>query len=306
MCPRATAFASLGLAVLALAAAQPGAVHAQEMQDVRIETVEVAPGIYMLVGRGGNIGVSVGEDGVFLIDDQYAPLTDKVVAAIRAVSDAPIRFVLNTHWHGDHTGGNENLGEAGALIVAHDNVRKRMRVEQFLEVFDRTVEPAPPGALPVVTFSETVTFHLNGDEIHAFHVENAHTDGDAIIVFRNADVVHMGDTYFNGVYPFIDISTGGSIDGVIAAADAVLATIGDETRIIPGHGPLSGKAELKAFRDMMAGVRAAVAEQVAAGKTLEETIAAGPTAPWDAAWGAGFIKPETFTRIVYVDLSRKR
>jgi glyoxylase-like metal-dependent hydrolase (beta-lactamase superfamily II) len=296
--------ATIGLVALATVTAAPGA-RAQGMEDTQVGTVNVAPGIYMLTGRGGNIGVSAGEDGVFLIDDQYAPLTEKIVAAIRAFSDAPIRFVLNTHWHGDHTGGNENMGEAGALIVAHDNVRRRMSVEQFLEVFDRTVEAAPPGALPVVTFSETVTFHLNGDEIHAFHVENAHTDGDAIIVFRNAGVVHMGDTYFNGLYPFIDISTGGSIDGVIAAANRVLAIVDDDTRIMPGHGPLSNKAELEGYRDMLVGVRAAVAEEIARGRSLDETIAAKPTAAWDAKWGRGFLNPDTFTRIVYTDLSRK-
>ncbi len=306
MNPRAIALVSLGVAALAVGApARP--LRAQEMADVKIQRIEVAPGVYMLVGRGGNIGVSAGEDGVFLIDDQFAPLTDKVIAAIREVSDAPIRFVLNTHWHGDHTGGNENMGKAGALIVAHDNVRKRLSVDQFLEAFGRTVKAAPPDALPVVTFSESVTFHLNGDEIRAFHVANAHTDGDAIIVFKKANVVHMGDTYFNGFYPFIDISTGGSIDGMIAAADRVLGMIDDRTRVIPGHGPLSDKAGLAAFRDMLVGVRAAVADLVAQGKSVEEAIAAAPTAPWDAQWGGSdFMKPERFVRIVYTDLAKKK
>ena len=191
--------------------------------DARIGTVRVADNIHMLTGPGGNIGVLTGKDGTFLIDDQYAPLADKVRAAFQAISSTPVRFVVNTHWHDDHTGGNENLGEAGALIVAHENVRKRMSVEQFLAVFNARVPPAADGALPVITFTESVTFHWNGEELHVFHVAPAHTDGDSIIHFKKANAVHMGDTYFNGMYPFIDTSTGGSIAGMIAAADRVCA-----------------------------------------------------------------------------------
>jgi glyoxylase-like metal-dependent hydrolase (beta-lactamase superfamily II) len=279
--------------------------RAQDWEAVEIGTQELAPGVYMLSGRGGNIGVSAGEDGVFIIDDQYAPLTEKIVAAIRAVSDEPIRFVLNTHWHGDHTGGNENLGEAGALIVAHDNVRERMSVEQFIEAFDSRTPPSPEGALPVVTFSASVTFHLNGDELHVFHVEHAHTDGDAIIHFRKSNVVHMGDTYFARVYPFIDVSTGGTIDGMIAAADKVLSIVDDDTQIIPGHGELSNKTELREYRAMLAGVRDAVAAEIAKGKSEDEVVAADPTARWNEEWGQAWLNAETFTRIVYSDLVRK-
>jgi glyoxylase-like metal-dependent hydrolase (beta-lactamase superfamily II) len=178
-------------------------------------------------------------------------------------------------------------------------------VEQFIEAFDMKVEPSPPVALPVVTFSSDVTFHLNGDEIHAFHVENAHTDGDAIVRFRNANVVHAGDTYFNGFYPFIDVSAGGSIDGMIAATERTLEIVGDETRIIPGHGPLSNKAEFQDYLEMLVGVRAAIAEQIAMGKSREEVIAAKPTARWDEKWGQAFLNPETFMGIVYSDLSRR-
>jgi glyoxylase-like metal-dependent hydrolase (beta-lactamase superfamily II) len=278
---------------------------AQDWEAVEIGTQELAPGVYMMIGSGGNLGVSAGEDGVFLIDDQYAPLTEKIVAAIRAVSDAPIRFVLNTHWHGDHTGGNENLGEAGALIVAHDNVRERMSVEQFIEAFDRRTPPSPEGALPVVTFSASVTFHLNGDELFVFHVEHAHTDGDAIIHFRKSNVVHMGDTYFSGGYPFIDVSSGGSIDGMIATADKVLSIVDDDTQIIPGHGEMSNKAKLKEYRAMLAGVRDAVAAQIAQGKSEDDVVAADPTERWNEVWGQAWMDPETFTRIVYSDLVRK-
>lgn len=300
--PRDSAALLFALALAGL----PQQAPAQDPQEVTIQTIQVAPGVSMLVGQGGNIGVSAGEDGVFLVDDQYAPLTGKIKQAIRGLSDAPIRFVLNTHWHQDHTGGNENLGAAGALIVAHDNVRERMSVEQFLEAFDRRVPASPPGALPVVTFSQTVTFHLNGDEIQASHVARAHTDGDAIIHFRKANVVHMGDNYFAGMYPFIDVSSGGSIDGMIAAADRILGMIDEDTKVIPGHGPLSNRAELQAFRDMLVGVRDAVAAEVGKGKTQDEVVAAKPTARFDAAWGGGFLNPEAFTRIVYGDLSRDR
>ncbi len=280
--------------------------HAQDFENVRIETVEVTKGVHMLMGRGGNIGVSSGADGVFLVDDQFAPLTDKIRAAIREFSSGPVRFVINTHWHADHTGGNENLGAAGVLIVAHDNVRKRMSVDQFMKAFDVTVDAAPEKALPVVTFSRDVTFHLNEEEIHAFHVENAHTDGDAIIHFRTGNAIHMGDTYFNGMYPFIDVQSGGSIDGMIKAAENVLVIVDANTKIIPGHGPLSNREELQAYRDMLIGVRDAVKREIGQGKTEEQVIAAKPTASFDGKWGGGVMAPERFTGILYSDLSRKK
>jgi glyoxylase-like metal-dependent hydrolase (beta-lactamase superfamily II) len=190
--------------------------------------------------------------------------------------------------------------------VAHDNVRQRMSVDQFIAGLDLQVAASPEGALPVVTFSETVTFHLNGDELYVYHVEHAHTDGDALIHFRKSNVLHMGDIYFAGGYPFIDVSSGGSIDGTIAAVDQVLAFVGDDTPIIPGHGPLSNKAELREYRAMLAGVRDAIAAEIAAGKSEDEAVAASPTAPWDEKWGSAWMNPEQFTRIVYGDLSREQ
>jgi glyoxylase-like metal-dependent hydrolase (beta-lactamase superfamily II) len=288
----------LALVVSAVVFGASAAVLAQrDFSKVEIQSQQLAPGLHMLIGAGGNIGVCAGADGVFLVDDQYAPLTDKIRAAVTKISDKPIRFVLNTHWHGDHVGGNENMAAAGALLVAQDNVRRRMRTGQT--VGERKVEPAALAALPVVTFDDTVTFHLNGDDIVAYHVPHAHTDGDAIIVFGAANVVHLGDCFFNGIYPRIDVASGGSIDGMIAATEGVLGRIGPETRLIPGHGPLGDRAALVAYRDMLVGVRNRVRELAAAGKSLQEIQAAKPTAAYDAQWGNGFIKPDVFVEFVY-------
>jgi glyoxylase-like metal-dependent hydrolase (beta-lactamase superfamily II) len=197
---------------LAILGAVPAAAQG-DFSAVEIKAEKVADGLYALTGRGGNLGLSVGEDGAYLIDDQYAPLTGKILAAVKELTPEPVRFVVNTHYHGDHTGGNENMGEAGALLVAHENVRARMAAGTFMKAFNRQVEPAPAGALPVVTFTDAVTFHWNGEEIRVFFVGPAHTDGDSIIHFVKADVFHMGDTLFNGMYPFIDVSGGGRLEG---------------------------------------------------------------------------------------------
>jgi glyoxylase-like metal-dependent hydrolase (beta-lactamase superfamily II) len=295
----------VGLVAMVAVVASPAEAQ-QQFDEVQIGTIEVADGVYMLTGSGGNLGLSVGEDGAFLVDDQYAPLTQKITAAIAAITDLPIKFVVNTHWHGDHTGGNENLGNAGVLIVAHENVRKRMSVEQFIEAFDSRTPPAPEAALPVITFTDEVTFHWNGDDLRVFHVDPAHTDGDAIIQFTDANVVHMGDTFFNGMYPFIDVGTGGSIGGMIAAADRVLGMLQPDTKIIPGHGELASVADLRAYRNMLASVRDRVRALIAEGKSRDEVIAAKPTASFDAAWGGGFMQPDIWTGIVYDGMVKNR
>jgi glyoxylase-like metal-dependent hydrolase (beta-lactamase superfamily II) len=289
-----------GLLALAVAAA------AQEgTETVEVKATSVAGAVWMLEGRGGNIAVSAGEDGILMVDDQYAPLTPAIGEAIARIQEGPVRFVLNTHWHRDHTGGNENFGAAGAIIVAHDNVRTRMSTEQFIEFFRRTVPPSPDGALPVITFGTDVSFHLNGEAVRAFHVPHAHTDGDAIVHFPGSGVVHMGDVFFNGTYPFIDVASGGSVRGVITAVERVLPLLDEETHVIPGHGPLAGRAELVAYRDLLATVVGRIDAAVADGKSLDEVLAAAPTADFDAQWGDGSIDPSTWVRMLYADLSRE-
>lgn len=286
------------IAAAALALAATAAVAQPDYSKVEIKATKITDTAYMLTGAGGNIGLSVGEDAVFVIDDQFAPLTPKITAAIAQVTSKPVRFVLNTHWHYDHTGGNENLGKAGAVIVAHHNVRKRMSTDQVIDFINLKSKPEPKDALPVLTFSSDMSFHINGEEVRAIHMPAAHTDGDAVVHFTKSDVVHMGDIYFNGFYPFIDAESGGSADGVVAACDKVLAFATDRTRIIPGHGPLSNAAELRAYRDLVATVAARVKAMVAQGKTLEEIKAAKVSADFDEKWGKGFIRPDRFAEML--------
>ena len=270
----------------------------QDYSKLEIKAEKLNDTTYMLVGAGGNIGLCVGEDAVFIIDDQFAPLAPKIKAAIAAITKKPVQFLLNTHFHFDHTGGNEAFGRDGALIVAHDNVRRRMTADQLITFIGAKQNASPKAALPVITVAAEISFHINGDEVNAFHVPRAHTDGDLVVHFRKGDVVHMGDTFFNGMYPFIDTSSGGTADGVVAAADRVLALATDKTKIIPGHGPLANKAALQAYRNMLATVAQRIKALRAAGKSDDEIVAAKPAADQDAAFGGGFIKPEQFVRMM--------
>jgi glyoxylase-like metal-dependent hydrolase (beta-lactamase superfamily II) len=293
--------------MLVLVALLSGSAFAQQdFSKVEIKTTKLADTIYMMEGAGGNLGVSVGDDAVFVIDDEFAPLSERITAAIAALSPKPVKFILNTHWHGDHAGGNESFAKQGAIIVAHENVRKRMGSEQFIEFMRSNVPASPRAALPVVTFAQTVSFHLNGDELRAVHMPRAHTDGDAIVIFGKSDVIHAGDTFFNGMYPFIDTSSGGTVDGMVAACDYVLGIATERTKIIPGHGPLGDRASLKSFRDMLATVSTRVKKMLAEGKKLEEITASGVSSDFDPQWGKGFIKPDKFVEMVAMNLQKGR
>ncbi|MBT8270235.1 MAG: MBL fold metallo-hydrolase [Flavobacteriaceae bacterium] len=277
----------------------PAIVSGQNFDDVKIEATQLSENVYMLTGRGGNIGVSVGEDGVFVIDDQFAPLSEKILAAIKTVSDEPLRFLANTHWHGDHTGGNVNMAKAGATIMAHDNVRKRL-----VETPSRDGSTRAKEAFPVITFNDQLNLHLNGEHVAIFHVDKAHTDGDVMIFFTESNVLHTGDNYFNGRFPYIDLKSGGSVDGYIRAVERALMVIDDETKIIPGHGTVSNKAEYKTFLDMLRTVRDRVAAEIQAGKTEDEVVSNPEiTKPYDEqGFGSGFINTERIKRIIFQSL----
>ena len=295
---------ALGLAA-PLWLAAPAFAQNQDFSAVQIETQQVGDGLFMLIGSGGNIALSTGPDGSVLVDTQYAPLNSKILAAVRAAGGGDVKYVINTHWHGDHTGGNEPLGKAGAVIIAHNNVLTRLSSDQVMGApFNSTTPAAPVAARPVVTFPKRTTFHLNGNVVNVVHVENAHTDGDSIVHFTNANVIHTGDTYMKDIYPFIDVGSKGSIDGFIASSAAVLARSDASTKIIPGHGALASKADMQRFHDMLVKVRGNLKTLIDQGKTEDEVVAAKPTAEFDAGWGGGFMNPETFTRFAYQSLKQ--
>ena len=271
----------------------------RDFSTVKIKTVPVANNISMLVGAGGNIGLFSGKDGVFMIDDQFGPLTPNILVAIKKITTDPVRFLLNTHWHFDHSGGNENMGEIGTTIIAHDNVRKLMSMPQELKAFGMKVPASPKIALPVMTFDSNTTIHLDGEIIKIRHLPNAHTDGDTFVQFVNGNVFHAGDTFFNGFYPFIDTEHGGSISGMIEAANTIITFANDNTKIIPGHGPLGNKAQLKAFRNMLLKVEKLAIAARAQEQTSDELSATPPIKKIDATWGKGFLDIKKFLKIVY-------
>ncbi len=283
-----------------LFAASP--VVAQDAANVQIHAEHVSGGIHMLTGSGGNIGVSAGPDGLLIVDDQFAPLADKIKAALAALSDSDVSFVLNTHWHPDHTDGNVVFGRE-APIIAHVNVRRIL--ETGAHVLGRDVPPAPPEALPVVTFGDSLSIYFNGEEIRVIHYPNGHTDGDAVIFFLGSNVVHMGDHFFPGRFPFVDLGNGGSVQGTADNVAAVLGRVSPDTRIIPGHGSLSNRADLAASRKMLIQVRDRVRKLLEDGLDRDQVVAAAPTKDHDDAFGGGFMTPARFTAIVYESLKNE-
>ena len=271
---------------------------------IPIRTIAVADGIHMLMGRGGNLAVSTGQDGILVVDDQYAEQYEVVKNAIDKLAPGGVKFLINTHWHSDHTGGNAQMESAGATIVAHENVRQRMSTDQVIEFFNAERPASPSAALPVITFKQDIAFHFNNEYIEVTHLKNAHTDSDAMIHFRGTNVIHTGDTFFHGRYPFIDTGSGGSVGGIIAAADRIIALSDEKTQIIPGHGELTDKQGVIEYRNMLNTIHKAIATLIVSGNSVEQVVLAKPTAQFDDKWGNAFLKPDTFVKMLYDSIKR--
>jgi glyoxylase-like metal-dependent hydrolase (beta-lactamase superfamily II) len=274
----------------------------RDFSNVTVSVTKASDHIYMMTGAGGNIGVSIGDDDVLIVDSQFAPLHEKIVAAIKNLSNKPVGFLINTHFHGDHTGGNEAFGMEKVTIVAHENVRTRLQTNQTTAYFNSKTPASKAIAQPVITFNQAVNIHINGDDIHVIHVPNAHTDGDGIVFFKQSNVIHMGDTYFAGMYPFIDVSNGGSIEGVIEAQEKALQLANEKTTIIPGHGPMQTMADLAANVVMLRSIKDQIKKAKKAGKSLSDIHAMEVTKAFDATYNNGFIKSKDFVTFVFESL----
>ncbi len=282
-----------------------GAAQAQQpdYSKVQMKATKVAGNVYMLEGAGGNIGVSVGDDGLLIVDDQFAPLADKIRAALKGLADKKLRFILNTHWHGDHTGGNIAFGPE-ATIIAHDNVRKRLATEQKSAVFNSTTPASPKEALPVITFDQALSVHFNGEDIRAIHFPHGHTDGDSVIFFSASNVVHLGDDFFAGRFPFVDLESGGSVEGLVKNIGELVNKIPADAKLIPGHGPISTLDDLKSYHRMLQQTTEIVRGKIAAGKTLDQIKTEGLPDEWKT-WGTGFIKTDRWVETIYKSLTAK-
>ncbi len=294
------------IAILLVCAGTAVAQHERDWSKIEVKAQKVAGNVYMLTGMGGNIGVSVGEDGIVVVDTQFAPLAPKIQAALKGITDKPVRFILNTHWHFDHTGGNSEFSRQGT-VVAHENVRARL--QSGGQTRFGSVPPQPPAMLPVITFNDQLVVHLNDEEIRAIHFPHSHTDGDIAIAFKGSGVLHMGDLFFNGIFPYIDAGNGGSVKGLIATIERVLAMdpgpAPGEARIIPGHGPLATRADLVAYLEMLRGTSAAVEAAIKKGRTLDQMKQEKVLAAWEEKWGKGFLKTDDFIEVLYNALARK-
>ena len=293
------------LLILAFLCGLPVVAAAQnpDYSKVEIKATKVAGNVYMLEGAGGNIGVSVGTDGILIVDDQFAPLADKIRAALKGLNQGKLRFILNTHWHGDHTGSNAQFGPE-ATIIAHDNVRKRLASEQKIPFFKSTVPASPKEALPVITFDNSLSVHFNGEDIRAIHYPHGHTDGDSVIFFTASNVVHLGDDFFAGRFPFVDVDNGGNVVGLTKNIGEIIPKIPAGAKLIPGHGPLSTIDDLKLFHRMLLETTDVVRKKVAAGKTLDQIKTEGLPDEWKS-WGTGFIKTDQWIELIHVSLTKK-
>lgn len=281
----------------------PSMLFAQtDWSSVSIQTQKVTDNISFLIGRGGNIGVIYGKEGVMIIDDQYAPLSEKIKVAISSLSAGELKFIINTHYHGDHTGGNENLSKDGAIIVAHENVKERLSTTFYSTMFDREVEAKSEAYWPKLTFKDNLSFDFNGEEIDVIYTPAAHTDGDAIIHFKSSNAIHAGDAFVRYGYPFIDTSAGGSIQGFIDAQDLILSLANAETKIIPGHGGLSTIEDVKELKAMLVETKELVAKLKEEGKSLDDVLTANPLQPYHERWSGSFIDTQLFTRAIYQSL----
>jgi cyclase len=276
-----------------------------DWSKVEVKSTKLADNLYMLEGSGGNIGLLTGPEGAVMVDDQFAPLAQKLQAAIAELTDKPVRFVLNTHYHFDHSQGNEAFGRAGAVIIAHDNTRTRLMAPHDIDTFNIHLPPWPAVALPVITFPQSMSLHLNGEDIEAIHLPHAHTDTDVALYFKKANVMHVGDVFAGNFFPFIDTEHGGSLDGVLAALDVIAKKAKPDTRFIRGHAPVGTQADLKEYQNMLVTVRKRILDGIKAGKTQEQVVASQPTKDFDAKF-SGMIKPDLFVQRAYVDLRRNK
>lgn len=299
---------TLSLAILALALSPIAAAHGatklaqSAQQEIVITSEDLGNGVHMLTGQGGNIGLLVGDDGVFVIDSQFAPIAAKNLAKINEIAGAAPKFLVNTHWHGDHTGGNGNFG---ASIIAHENTRKRLTTQMTITRPGResVSEPTDPALWPVITFDHKLKLHLNGQTISVFHTPDAHTDTDAMVFFEEANVLHMGDVFFKGNFPFVDVGSGGTIAGYIAAMKTAFDRCDENTKVIPGHGTLATREDIAASITMLEGVQGAVAKAIDEGMSADDAVRADILAEWNDVWGNGFINAEFMTRLAYQDMT---
>lgn len=292
------------LSVMAVLMLAVGTQAQRDWSKAEVKVEKLAEGVYMLIGVGGNIGVSIGEDGVLIVDDQYAPMVPKIQEALKGITDKPVRFILNTHWHGDHTGGNDSFAKAKAEIIAHENVRKRME-SGSPNLRGNPVPAAPKTALPIITFDSKLTVHINGEDIRALHFAQGHTDGDSIIFFPKANVVHMGDHFFNMTFPFVDVSSGGNVRGLIENVEKAMAAVPDDVKVIPGHGPLATKKDALEFVRRLKDIVSLVQAAIKRGKTLEQMKKENLISKYDEM-GKFFIKNDEMIEVTYNELTAKK